>query len=166
MFLWFLGTAIASVWFVFRDVRFDYRFLCIGVLLPDLADLPMGGARAFHSVTISVGALVGVVVASTGRKRWRKPALGVPIGMMLHLVFDGAFSDKRLFWWPLGGTKFEDLALPSVERGLLNIPLEVAGGLILLWVIRYFGLGSASRRRRFATTGQLEPVGPPATGRR
>ena len=35
MFLWFFGTAILSVWFVFRDDRFDYRLLIVGSILPD-----------------------------------------------------------------------------------------------------------------------------------
>ena len=38
MLLWFLGTGIATVWFVFRDPRFDYRVLALGLLLPDAVD--------------------------------------------------------------------------------------------------------------------------------
>ncbi len=158
VFLWFLGTAIAAVWFVFRDPNFDYRLLCIGALLPDAVDVWFGGARAFHSLTVSIGVLVVVVVASVGRKRWRKRALAIPIGMMLHLVFDGAFSNNQLFWWPVGGVAFDDESLPSVARGWVSVVLELIGVLILVWVWRKFGLRSTIRRHRFLRAGALEPV--------
>ena len=49
MFLWFLGTALVSVYFVFTDPRFDYRLLLVGSLVPDLIDVPFGQARWAHS---------------------------------------------------------------------------------------------------------------------
>ena len=158
MFFWFLGTAIASVWFVFRDPGFDYRLLCVGALLPDVIDAFFCGARGLHSVTVSIAALVLVVAASAGRKPWRKRALAIPIGMMLHLVFDGAFSNTKVFWWPIGGLHFTDDRLPSMARGWLNIPLEIIGFGLLMWVSRTFGLRSAKRRELFWRTGRLEPV--------
>jgi len=87
--------------------------------------------------------------------------------MMLHLVFDGAFSNARLFWWPLGGVSFEDEALPSVARGWGDVVLELVGLLILVGVVRRFDLRSAARRRRFLQTGALEPgPGQAVAGRR
>lgn len=158
MFFWFLGTAIAAVWFVFRDPLFDYRLLCVGALVPDVIDVWFGGARAMHSLTVSIAVLVVVVVASAGRKRWRKRALAIPIGMMLHLVFDGAFSSTKLFWWPVGGWAFADDPLPSVARGWFDIALEFAGLAILWWVVKTFGLRSPARRKAFLTTGALRPI--------
>jgi len=158
VFLWFFGTAIVSVWFVFRDPHFDYRLLCVGAILPDLIDPWFGGARAFHSLVVSIAVLVLVVVLSSGRKRWRKRALAIPIGMLLHLVYDGAFANADLFWWPFSGLQFDDDPLPSVARGWFNIVLELIGLLLLTWVWRNFGLRSAERRHRFLTTGELEPV--------
>ncbi len=158
MLLWFFGTAIVSVWFVFRDPGFDYRLLCVGAILPDVIDVWFGGARAFHSVTVSIAVLLGVVIASAGRKRWRKRALAIPIGMMLHLVFDGAFSNARLFWWPIGGVHFHHLPLPSVSRGWIDLPLELIGAVLLTWVWRTFGLRSPARRTAFLRTGRLDAV--------
>ena len=158
MFLWFLGTAIVSVWFVFRDPNFDYRLLCVGAIIPDAIDVGFGGARAFHSVTVSIGVLLGVVIASAGRKRWRKRALAVPIGMMLHLVYDGAFTKARVFWWPLGGVRFHHDPLPSVSRGWLDVPLELLGLAMLVWVWRSFGLRASSRRAALVRTGRLDPA--------
>lgn len=165
MLLWFFGTAIVSVWFVFRDANFDYRLLCVGAIVPDVVDVGFGGARAFHSIAVSIAALLGVVIASSGRKRWRKRALAIPIGMMLHLVYDGAFTKARLFWWPIGGLHFRDDPLPSISRGLLDIPLELLGLGLLIWVWRSFGLRSPSRRTAFIHTGRLEQVTRPAARR-
>ncbi|CAB4885249.1 unannotated protein [freshwater metagenome] len=156
MLFWFLGTAVASVWFVFRDPGFDYRLLCVGALLPDVIDPWFGGARAMHSVTISIAALLLVVIASAGRKRWRKRALAVPIGIMLHLVYDGAFSNTVLFWWPVGGLHFRDDPLPSMARGWVDVPLELIGLALLVWVWRTFGLRSRVRRDLLWRTGRLE----------
>ncbi|MFZ8998443.1 MAG: hypothetical protein ACO3D0_08730, partial [Ilumatobacteraceae bacterium] len=89
MFLWFIGTVVLAVWWVFRDPGFDYRSLVLGALLP-LVDLvlgpALGGVLVFHSI---VGAVVilGVVMGVTrGRRVVRKSALGVPIGVLVHLV--------------------------------------------------------------------------------
>ena len=157
MLLWFVGTAVLSVWFVFRDPLFDYRLLCVGALLPDLIDIWFGGARVLHSVVASVGSLLLVVAASAGRKPWRKRALALPIGMMMHLIYDGAFANSKLFWWPIGGASFDQTALPSVARGWLNVPLEMLGVVAVVWIWRTFGLGSRPQRDAFWHTGQLQP---------
>ena len=158
MLLWFWGTAIASVWFVFRDPNFDYRLLCVGAILPDLIDVWFGGARAMHSVAVSIGVMLVIVIASAGRRRWRKRALAIPIGMMLHLVFDGVFSKSKLFWWPIGGVHFNRDPLPSVSRGPIDIVLEIFGLGLLVWAYRAFGLRSPARRRAFLRTGRLAPA--------
>ena len=63
MFLWFIGTAVITVWYVFRDPRFDYRLLIVGSLLPEL-DALAGGMRWMHSLVFSVALLVVVMVAT------------------------------------------------------------------------------------------------------
>ena len=62
--------------------------------------------------------MVVVMLSSVGRRPVRKLWLGLPIGTMLHLVFDGAWATTELFWWPLGGWSFEELELPEASRGL------------------------------------------------
>ena len=32
VFFWFIGTAIVTVWAIFRDPRFDYRLLVVGAV--------------------------------------------------------------------------------------------------------------------------------------
>ena len=63
MFLWFIGTAVIAVWYVFRDDRFDYRLLVVGALLPEL-DALFGGMRWMHSLAFSVALLIGVMAVS------------------------------------------------------------------------------------------------------
>ena len=154
MLLWFLGTALVSVWFVFRDPNFDYRPLAVGALLPDLVDVPFGQSRWAHSLTVSIGVMAVIMVVTAGRKPARKPLLAIPIGMMLHLVWDGAFSATNVFWWPFSGD-WGDTRVPSLERGWWNIVLELLGAAALYWAWRRFGLDGAERRREFVRSGRL-----------
>ena len=155
MFLWFFGTAILSVWFVFRDDRFDYRLLIVGSILPDAIDIFSGGAWVMHSVLASIAALAIVMIATAGRKPSRRRLLALPIGMFMHLIFDGAFASARLFWWPLAGFSFDDAQLPSATRMGPNVLFEIIGVVILIWAWRQFGLSSPTARQNFMSTGQL-----------
>ncbi|MDP2292589.1 MAG: hypothetical protein Q8M22_15470 [Actinomycetota bacterium] len=157
MFLWFLGTAVLTVHFVFTDPRFDYRLLLVGAVLPDLIDVPFGQARWAHSLTIAVAVLTLVMLVTAGRKPIRRLLLGLPIGMLLHLVWDGAFAATKVFWWPFIGS-WGDNQVPSLERGWLNLVMEVAGAAMLWWVWRTFGLAAPERRRQFVEHGTLTPV--------
>lgn len=157
MFFWFLGTAVVAVWFVFHDSRFDYRFLLLGALLPDIIDAPMGGARVLHSVTGSVAVLMVVMFSTVGRRPIRRRLLAIPIGTFLHLVFDGAWANTKVFWWPFGGVAFRNAPLPSWNRGAIDILLELLGLAMCVWAVRAFGLTDPARRKRFWRTGVLEP---------
>jgi len=88
VFFWFVGTAVLGVWSVFRDPRFDYRLLIVGVLAPDVIDGIWGGARAFHSVVTIVGVLVLVMLVTAGRRPIRRRLLAIPIGSFVHLIVD------------------------------------------------------------------------------
>jgi hypothetical protein len=155
MVLWFVGTAVLSIWYVFRDPAFDYRFLIAGVLLPDVVDGLWGGARALHSVTMSVVTLIGVMMLTIGRRVRRKMLLGIPIGMFLHLVYDGAFANTAVFWWPFTGLSFDGSQLPVVERGWNNVFFEIIGLGLCVFIWRHFTLGQPASRRQFITTGRL-----------
>ena len=155
MFFWFIGTAVLSVWFVFRDPAFDHRTLVIGTLLPDFIDAIWGGARGFHSVTASVAMLVVVMLATIGRRPIRKRLLAIPIGMFLHLIYDGAFNNTQVFWWPFTGFSFSGDRLPVVDRGMLNIGFEIAGLLMCAFAWKKFRLGEPQRRQNFLKSGTL-----------
>lgn len=155
MFFWFIATAVWSVWFVFRDPKFDYRLVAIAALVPDLIDGVRGAVGPMHSVVTSIAVLFAIMIATAGRKPSRQRLLAIPIGMFIHLIFDGAFSNAKTFWWPLSGFSLSDDRLPSIERGLLNLPLEIVGivGCLIAW--RYFSLADKSRRADFLKTGSL-----------
>ena len=157
MFFWFIGTAVLTVGVVFRDPRFDYRLLIVGSVLP-IADGVFGGARALHSVTVSVGLLAALMIATSGRKPSRKLLLGLPIGMILHLVFDGAWNTTEVFWWPFFGLSFDDAGWPILDRGWLSLLLEAIGLAICVWLWRHNGFGDRERRARFFHDGQLDAV--------
>jgi len=152
--LWFVATSVLTIFFVFRDPRFDYRWLIAGALLPDLIDVWFGGARVLHSLTGAVGAMVLVMVVTVGRRPIRKRLLSLPIGVLLHLVFDGAFSTTEVFWWPFMGG-FDGADLPVVQRGWWNLGLELAGAALIAWAWRLFGLADPERRKDFVATGRL-----------
>ncbi len=156
MFLWFIGTAVISVWYVFRDPRFDYRLLAVGALLPDAIDLPDGHARWAHSLTVAVGVLVLVMLVTAGRKPIRRLLLALPIGMLMHLVWDGAFASTRVFWWPFSGS-WGSVRVPSLQRGWLNIAFEAAGALMLAWMWRRCDLSVRQRRSALIHHGRLVP---------
>ena len=154
MFLWFIGTAVLSVAYIFRDPTFDYRLLIVGSVLP-LADAATGGAGVLHTLVFSLLLMVIVMLSTVGRRPVRKLLLGLPIGTMLHLVFDGAWATTDLFWWPLGGWSFEELALPEASRGWLALPFELVGLLMVAWVWRRSHLGDPAARQAFLHHGRL-----------
>jgi membrane-bound metal-dependent hydrolase YbcI (DUF457 family) len=133
MFFWFVGTAVASVWYVFHDPKFAFRLVVAGALAPDVIEVFLGHAGPLHSVVTMVAIMAAVMLITYGRKKSRSNMLAVVIGMFLHLVFDGAFTNTKMFWWPISGLQFGDYALPVFDRGLINIPLEVIGVLLILW---------------------------------
>jgi len=136
MFFWFAGTAVASVWFIFRDSQFNYRYLVIGAVLPDVVDGWFGHVGPLHSVVTSVLMLIVAMLASVGSRPRRKRLLAGVIGMFMHLVFDGAFLNTKVFWWPIGGLGLSNVSLPSVNRGWWNVVLEIVGVLLCIWTRR------------------------------
>jgi hypothetical protein len=146
-----------SLGFVFRDPAFDYRLLIIGSIVP-IGDGLFGGARALHSVTVSVALLAILMLATAGGRPVRKLLLGLPIGMLLHLVFDGAWSDTDVFWWPFTGLTFSDAPLPIVDRGVWSIAMEAVGIGLCWWLFRANQLGDAAARRSFLHEGRLRHV--------
>ncbi|CAN5520830.1 hypothetical protein BH24ACT5_BH24ACT5_00180 [soil metagenome] len=158
MFAWFVGTAVLAVWYVFGDPAFDYRLLVVGSVLAELDGLA-GGARVMHSVAFSVVVLFGVMAVTRRSTARRRLLLGLPIGTFLHLVFDGAWANTTVFWWPFGGWSFHDAALPPVARGWWSVVLEAIGVVMVIAIWRRAGLSDAGTRRHALRTGQLRLAG-------
>jgi hypothetical protein len=154
VFLWFVGGSVVVVWQVFRSSGFDYRVVVLGAVLP-LLEAPLGGPRLLHTLLSAVVVLVVVMAATRHRRLARRRWLGLPIGLFLHLVLDGVWTRRQVFWWPLFGRSFGAGGLPEFSRGSLGLVLEALGALALWWCWRAFGLAAPARRRRLWRTGRL-----------
>lgn len=154
MFLWFAGMAFVIVWVVFRDPAIDYRMVMIGAIVPDVVDGVTGGRWIAHTLLGSVTVLTAVMFGTRGRRLARRRLLFLPIGMFLHLVLDGMWTDRDVFWWPIFGGHLGG-RLPSLERGGLDVVLELIGLACLSRAWFRFDLADPDRRRRFLTTGRL-----------
>jgi membrane-bound metal-dependent hydrolase YbcI (DUF457 family) len=152
--LWFVGPSILIVWAVFSSPAADYRYVAVGSLVP-LLELPFGEPRLLHSLVGAVLALLVVMVGAMGRRVVQRRLLGIPIGMLLHLVLDGAFTDDHAFWWPFFGRSWSTSELPELGRGGLSVVLELLGATACWWGYRRFRLDEPERRRGFLTTGRV-----------
>ncbi|MEY2974407.1 MAG: hypothetical protein RIR49_827 [Actinomycetota bacterium] len=156
MLTWFVATAVLAIHFVFTDPRFDYRLLVVGAVVPSISDLIGGWAAVLGSVTVSVATLAVLMLATPGRKPIRSTLLGLPIGMFLHLVFGGAWADTTVFWWPFTGIDLSDARSALAARGWWSVPLEVAGVVGCVWIVRRARLTDPTRRSAFMSSGRLE----------
>jgi hypothetical protein len=154
MVLWFVGPAVLIVWAVFRSPSADYRIVAVGSLVP-LAELAVGAPRLLHSLAGAALGLLVVMVGARGRRLVQRRWLGLPIGMLLHLVLDGAWADTDAFWWPVLGAGWSTAELPEVGRGAVNLVLEVAGAAACWWAYRRFRLDEPERRADFLRTGRV-----------
>lgn len=155
MLLWFCGVSVAAVWLVFRSPALDYRLVMVGSVLP-VGELVLGGPRLLHTLVFAV-VLLGVVMLATQQRRLlRRRLIGLPIGVMMHLVLDGVWARTQVFWWPFFGVSFGDGGLPELGHGIgLTLVLEVLGAAALFWCWRAFELSDPANRRLFWRTGHL-----------
>ena len=152
--LWFVGPAVLVVWSVFRSPAADYRIVAAGSLLP-LLEIPIGEPRVLHSLA-GAGLLLGLVmVGARGRRVVQRRWLGLPIGMLMHLVLDGAWTDTHGFWWPFLGTSWSRSELPEIGRGAVGLLLEAVGAVACWWAWRRFRLHEPERRALFVSTGRV-----------
>lgn len=168
MLIWFAVGSVVLTWAVFQSPMLDYRLVALGAVLPVL-EVPFG-AGPLHALLTPTLVLVVVMLATSRRRLVRRRWLGLPIGMYLHLVLDGAFTLTETFWWPLLSRTFSPGGAPEVTRGAWSLVLEVLGIALGVWAYRRFGLEDPARRSRFLRTGQLDravmgPGGGAARGR-
>ncbi len=155
MLIWFAVLSMLMVAAVFRSPTIDHRFVVAGSLLP-LAEVAVGGPRLLHSVVGAVGVLVAVVLATTQRRLARRRLLGIPIGLMCHLVLDASFTRTDVFWWPVTGTAFAGGQIPEVSHWTISVVLELLGVAAAVWAWRRFGLAEPTRRRQLLRDGRLD----------
>ena len=155
MILWFAGVSFVFVWWVFRSPALDYRLVMLGSILP-VGEVVLGGPRVLHTLLGAVALLVLVMLATQKRRLVRRRWIGIPIGMLMHLVLDGIWARAHVFWWPFLGTDFGDGGLPELHHSLgVTVLLELAGLACLVWAWRTFGFSDKATRDRFLRTGHL-----------
>jgi len=151
-----------------RD-HFDYRFLLIGSVLPDLVDKPIGdiffydtfqnGQMIGHTLCFNLLLVgLGVLLVVRCRRIW---LLILAFGSVMHLILDRMWGTPQSFLWPAYGwsfprldptdffgwlpVMFHELTYPSVY-----VP-EFVGLAILVWfVARLIQTGQV---RAFITRG-------------
>jgi hypothetical protein len=154
LFFWFAGVGWLLVVAVFQSPALDYRLVMLGTVVP-LADAVTGGPWVLHTLLASVALLVIVMLATQRRRLVRRRWLGLPIGMFIHLVLDGAWTNTHVFWWPGFGSSFGHDRLPELDRGALSFAMELVGVAALVYAWNRFGLRAPEARERFLRTGQL-----------
>ena len=163
MLLWFAGLSVVFVWWVFRSPALDYRLVMLGSVLP-LGEAALGGPRVLHTLLAAVVVMLGIMVLTQRRRLLRRRLIGLPIGLLMHLVLDGVWSVTEVFWWPFLGLDFGAGGLPELGRSTAVVLLqELIGAAALVWFWHHFELGNRENRDRFVRTGHLPrdqgPVG-------
>jgi membrane-bound metal-dependent hydrolase YbcI (DUF457 family) len=132
---WFAAFAVLGAWQVLRDARFDYRLVALGAVAPALLDAPAGHRALAHTLVFAVGSLVVVMLATVNRRSLRRHLIALPIGFFAHLVLDGVFADKALFWWPAFGDWGDTAIVPPLPWLLVReaVGLVAAGYVLRLW---------------------------------
>ncbi|HEX2578111.1 MAG TPA: hypothetical protein VHK88_17315 [Aquihabitans sp.] len=151
--IWFAACSVVLVTIVFSSPAIDHRTVILGSVLP-VAEAALGGPRVLHSLAGGVAVLVAVVLATSSRRVLRRRLLGVPIGLLCHLVLDGSFTRTDSFWWPFAGG-FASGQIPEVDHLAVSLLLELAGVAVAWWAWGRFGLREPAARRRFLHDGRL-----------
>jgi hypothetical protein len=165
MILWFAGVSFVFVWWVFRSPALDYRLVMLGSILP-VGEIVFGGPRVLHALLAPV-ALLGILMLATQKRRLvRRRWIGIPIGMMMHLVLDGIWARPKAFWWPFFGADFGAGGLPEFGHSVtLTVIFELIGVACFVWAWKAFDFSNPKTRDRFVRTGHLsrETTQPPPT---
>jgi hypothetical protein len=155
MILWFAGVSFVFVWWVFRSPALDYRLVMLGSILP-VGEVVLGGPRLMHTLLGPVALLVLIMLATQKRRLVRRRWIGIPIGMLMHLVLDGIWARAHVFWWPFLGTDFGSGGLPELGHSFgLTVLFELAGLVCLVWAWKAFDFSDKATRERFLRTGHL-----------
>jgi hypothetical protein len=138
-------------------------------LLPDIIDKPIGrllfrsrfdsGRIYAHTLLLNV-ALFCVLFFMRGKAK--RTFTLIPISSLMHLAEDGMWSQPRIFWWPLFGTKFPPQHVDGGVLAFLNpmnhpvvIAQEAVGLGAIVWLLAAHELLNKEGIRSFLKTGKL-----------
>jgi hypothetical protein len=162
MILWFAGVSFVFVWWVFRTPALDYRLVMLGSVLP-IGEFVFGGPRLLHTLLAPVALLTLIMLATQKRRLVRRRWIGIAIGLLMHLVLDGIWARKEVFWFPfLGldiGSGADWTGLPEFGHSFgVSMLLELIGAACLVWAWRAFDFADPVKRSRFIGTGHLTRI--------
>ena len=160
MFLWFCMSSILGIALIFRSPYLDYRLLAVGSMLP-LFETLAGFQWIFHTLFFGVLVLMSIMLLGKGRRRIQRKLLPIPIGLLTHLILDGTWTQKEIFWWPvfgrdLMGSEVDRLEFAFMPTGLI---LEILGIIFALYGFKKFSLSEQVNRSAFIKKRQLLAVG-------
>ena len=171
MLIWRLGATLWLFRWIFRDPKVDIRFLFLGVVLPDLIDLPLGtlvfadqystSQLWAHSLSTATVYMTAVLLL-TRRGRKRRAYMAVGVAWLLHLLLDGMWADPEVFFWPFfgwdiaaGPSPFWPLAWERALGDPWRWILDAIGLAYLIWVWFAAGLNEPVRRREMLESGRI-----------
>jgi len=155
VFFWFLALSFVLVALVFDSPALDYRMVMLGSVLP-MIELLASGPWVLHTLLAPLVVLTAVMLATRGRRLARRRWLGLPIGLFLYLVLDGAWLRSELFWWPVLGAQVDGGDLPEFKPLAVLIALDLIGLAVGAWAFRRYGLADRDRLRLFCSQGRLD----------
>lgn len=133
----------------------DYRVVALGAVAP-LAEAIVGGPRVLHTLLGAVGILTVVMMTTQKSRLVRRRLLGIPIGLLLHLVLDGTWLNQSLLWWPAFGRSFGSGQVPELDRSpVVIVVLELFALGVGFWAWQRYRLGDSDNRALLVSTGQL-----------
>ncbi len=155
MVLWFVILAPVLVAEIFQSPMADYRVVAIGAALP-LIEAFFAGARYLHTMVVATGLLAVVMLATANRRLLRRRLLGIPIGLLLHLVLDFTWVESELLWWPAFGFEFNDDATAAFNRPVeIGLLLDIAAIVVGIWAFRRYELDNPDNRDLLVRSGRL-----------
>ena len=155
MFLWFIGTAVLTVAYVFRDPTFDYRLLIVGSVLP-LADAVTGGPGVLHTLVLSLVLMVVVMLSSVGRRPVRKLLARTADRDDAAPRVRRCLGDHRAVLVAARRVVVRGArAARGVARAGSNVAFELAGLVMVVWIWRRSHLSDPAARRAFVQHGRL-----------
>jgi len=136
-----IGITLGSFYIISRLTKhdFDYRFVLIGSLLPDILDklvgrvaLPLGSGRLFGHTLLFVLVLALISL-------WKRKALTLSLASALHLAEDEMWEQPKILLWPIFGNFPTSDPIPLYQY-ILTILKEYTSSLSYTFISEVVGL--------------------------
>ncbi len=161
MFLWFVILAPVLVAEIFQSPMADYRVVALGAALP-LLEVVFGHPRYLHTMAVAMGLMAIVMLATSNHRLIRRRLLGIPIGLLLHLVLDFSWTQSELLWWPAFGFDFDEAGSAAFTRPLaVGLLLDLVACVVGYWAFRRYELDDPANRQLLLKSGRLNRAAMP-----